>query len=581
MSYQRKIGAGVLAVLLTFVSVINVNAATYPDVQKHWAKDYIEKISENKLISGYEDGKFRPDNEVSRLEAIIMTCNLFNPDLIDKTYVANGNKWQSKLKQNNIPTWSWKYVVFALENQIIPSSDEMLSSLMSKTDKDVQIRALKYEAVVFLVNALGWTDERSTAVALKYKDTEDINPQARPYIDVLIRKGVIGDKGDNNGNFGAKKGVTRGEMALMLANSYRYAPRVTGNQPIAAANTTTDIANLPKNPVEVSTTTGVSASKTDDFVVVDGSVLLLSQSGNDVSLFITDNSGQSAVYTNRAENIQVQRVNTPIGLMEIKSGDRVRLLTTADKKVTSIILNENNVVRGLFSGTTTTVDIQVKTADRIINYPMAQQAIITLDGQPAKLTDFRVDDKVDVYLVNGKVNEVKATSGVGTTMRYTPADNRALRLKNAVIKELRLTTTGNRVIVEDADGRTYDLEVTYQTAIRYKNSKDDINALRVGYLVDVYATGNRADELLTYGEYKASKIDGVVANIDDRNNFMEIEVSRGRMVKVYYNSKTQIEDARGSLLNPTRIYRGDKVTVTGYEGIGGLDAGRIIVDIVY
>ena len=42
------------------------------DISRSWAKSMIEKLSENEIITGYPDGTFRPDKEVSREEACVM-----------------------------------------------------------------------------------------------------------------------------------------------------------------------------------------------------------------------------------------------------------------------------------------------------------------------------------------------------------------------------------------------------------------------------------------------------------------------------------------------------------------------------
>lgn len=39
------------------------------DLSGHWAKEYIEKLAGNEIINGYEDGTFRPQNNITRAEA--------------------------------------------------------------------------------------------------------------------------------------------------------------------------------------------------------------------------------------------------------------------------------------------------------------------------------------------------------------------------------------------------------------------------------------------------------------------------------------------------------------------------------
>lgn len=44
------------------------NEADYNDITDHWAKENIEKMTENGLLNGYPDGTFRPDEPIKRAE---------------------------------------------------------------------------------------------------------------------------------------------------------------------------------------------------------------------------------------------------------------------------------------------------------------------------------------------------------------------------------------------------------------------------------------------------------------------------------------------------------------------------------
>ena len=69
----------------------------FPDVGDHWAKESIAASFAAELIIGYPDGSFRPDNPVTRAEAVAMICraegrnaDLFSTDIefpdIDDSY---------------------------------------------------------------------------------------------------------------------------------------------------------------------------------------------------------------------------------------------------------------------------------------------------------------------------------------------------------------------------------------------------------------------------------------------------------------------------------------------------------------
>ncbi len=51
---------------------------TFGDIAGHWAEQYIERAAAKGWINGYEDGTFRPDQYITRAEAITLVNNILN-----------------------------------------------------------------------------------------------------------------------------------------------------------------------------------------------------------------------------------------------------------------------------------------------------------------------------------------------------------------------------------------------------------------------------------------------------------------------------------------------------------------------
>lgn len=65
----------------------NIPAATngetaFTDISSHWAKDYIAAFTQAGYISGYLDNTFRPDNNITRAEAVVIVNNLLGIDAL-------------------------------------------------------------------------------------------------------------------------------------------------------------------------------------------------------------------------------------------------------------------------------------------------------------------------------------------------------------------------------------------------------------------------------------------------------------------------------------------------------------------
>ena len=97
-----------LAVIgLTFVQpALAVNSKTYGPYKdvgtNHWAYDAVTYMTGKKIISGYSDGTFRPNNKVTRAEfakmmVLALDLKLHNPK--DKSFLDIG-------KDN----WAFKYI---------------------------------------------------------------------------------------------------------------------------------------------------------------------------------------------------------------------------------------------------------------------------------------------------------------------------------------------------------------------------------------------------------------------------------------------------------------------------------------
>jgi len=56
------------------------NTANFPDTQGHWAQPFITPLAEENLLAGYLDGTYRPDRPVARDEFAAVLRQSFNPD---------------------------------------------------------------------------------------------------------------------------------------------------------------------------------------------------------------------------------------------------------------------------------------------------------------------------------------------------------------------------------------------------------------------------------------------------------------------------------------------------------------------
>lgn len=54
------------------------NSTGFTDMNGHWAQSYVNKLSEMNIVSGYPDGTFRPENNVTRAEFVKLVASAFS-----------------------------------------------------------------------------------------------------------------------------------------------------------------------------------------------------------------------------------------------------------------------------------------------------------------------------------------------------------------------------------------------------------------------------------------------------------------------------------------------------------------------
>lgn len=578
MEFKKK---AVSVILCSAIIAANtgINYAAYTDTTRHWAKTYIEDLQSKQLISGYEDGSFKPDAPVSRLESAIMLSKLFAQQKIESTYEEKRGAWIEKFQKYNIPDWSWPYMVFAVENNILPGDDNTLSKIISPTDKNVQLNALRYEVSVFLVRALKLESEMSKTAVLKYNDTAEIIPQAIPYIDVLIKKGIISEKGDTNGNFGADRPITRAEISVMLSNAYKYSDKANPAASPDDQDTEPDentiepgtAPTLPTGPTPPSI--GSNIGQDNKYNVVQGEVGLITPAGDRMSIVIIGSDGIYKSFYNDIDDVEFKEGNASSSITDIKQGDIVKVLYEGTDKVVAVISQgQEQKVNGIFTSTGSGDVVQIMSDGILQSFLYDSQTKVTLDGQRSDIRAIRADDRLDIFVVAGKATQINA---------YSTAVNMT-RLKNLVITQVKIGTSESNITAQDSAGKEYSFVVTPETRIRINNSSKTVSDLQIGFETDIYANGSRADEIISYGNYNESVTEGTVYSIDDQNGFIEVEKQDGSIIKVYYSRSTQIEDVRsGNLIDARKIFRGDGVIVVGIEQMGSIEAKRIMVTMKY
>lgn len=213
----------ILATFLSAVTLISCSsalAADYSDVnQSAWYASYVNKISELNAFSGYEDGTFRPDNQITQEEFIKTVVCLICGELNESNAPTVKNTWNSKWS-----SWAIPYLDKAFELGLITEQDTMF--------KLAGIPCNRGEMAKVITRAVEYLKEDSVADTSTYitklKDYNRIKEEYKPYVLQAYAKGIL--SGYDDGTFRDDGLLTRAEASSVLVRLIDKNERVNSDE---------------------------------------------------------------------------------------------------------------------------------------------------------------------------------------------------------------------------------------------------------------------------------------------------------------------------------------------------------------
>lgn len=169
---------------------------TFSDVLGHWGKRSIILAAEQKLVSGYPDGTFKPDSPVTRAEFTVMLAGALQ---LDGTEAPLNFKDQDK-----IGTWAKRAVGLAVQAGNVSGYKD------GSFRPNAQITRAEMAAMIARAMKLSLDANASTGFA----DDADIAEWAKGAVEAIRKRGIVSGRGDNN--FVPNGTATRAEAVVTL-----------------------------------------------------------------------------------------------------------------------------------------------------------------------------------------------------------------------------------------------------------------------------------------------------------------------------------------------------------------------------
>lgn len=178
-------------------------AIAFKDITTHWAKSSIERAAALGIITGYDDGTFRPQAKVTRAEFTAMITRAFA--------LQSTNGVTPKFADaDKIPSWASTFVAEAAAAGVV-------SGFADGTFRPDQL-ITRAEMTAIIVRAAGIAT--NPAAQPTFADASQVAAWAKPAVAAAVEAGIV--KGSAGNRFAPLDQASRAEAAVMLVGAVEY-----------------------------------------------------------------------------------------------------------------------------------------------------------------------------------------------------------------------------------------------------------------------------------------------------------------------------------------------------------------------
>ncbi len=165
-----------------------------------WAYNAITDLCRKKVVSGYGDGTFKPDANITREEFVALVIKAFNISL------SSGNSEFSDVPEDH---WATQYIKTAVDNGIVSGIGNNMFGTGNKITRE-DMCVIIYNCIKSLNIGIG------DMGAVTFTDEDSIADYAKEAVSKLQRARIV--NGMENGEFMPKGFATRAQAAQIIYN---------------------------------------------------------------------------------------------------------------------------------------------------------------------------------------------------------------------------------------------------------------------------------------------------------------------------------------------------------------------------
>lgn len=575
------------------------------DSQYEWCAPQIEAMNAAGYINGYEDGTYRPDNKVTKLECIALFARAMgsadenNDEILELAH----SQFDSALSNSGL-SWGNDELAYMMYKGAMTAAD-LITYINGDTKNQPMTRG---EAAVIITKAMGGDSSATSdsSVSLHYKDAREIPSNILQYVKFVTDNGIMNGIDDA---FCADGTVTRSQIAVMLSRvtekcdySFKKA-RVnsvdtensvisytvnggsiteysyTDDTQFAVKGTLVTVDSIPNNVdvlVQFSGSTPVlfdAMSKYgDEEITAIFSGYNSSSTTMTINVKLSENSTNIKSYTADI-NVPVTYGGSPATIKTLKSGDSI-VLSMSDGKVRAITAVEK--VTEIKSAKITDLEIDgndsymtISSADSAYDgkkYPISANVSVIKNNKDADMTSVYVGDTVNLTVRYGEITKINATALSNTV--------------EGIITNISIGKTSEITLNVSGKEQTYQIPVN--CTIEKNGEASDVYALRLDDTVKVTVQSGAIISIKSVASNTAvkGKVSGSVTAVNSSYKFISVMTDDSSTpVNVYVNASTKYTVIRGNSNNASlsTISTGDTVECYITASNGAYVASDIVI----
>ena len=474
---MKKVLSLVLTAVLVLACVTPAFAIGFSDVDNNysWAQDAIASLSEQEIITGYEDGTFKPGKSITRQEAIALFSRSLgasqdvNASIVDLSYGI----YEADIVGCE-DSYAAKQGAYMIYRKVLTAAE--VKEYLLAENRNLELK--RYEAATLIAKALGadaWL-AANTSYIVEFADKDDIPARALGYVYYATELGIMNGMGDNM--FGPNETVTRAQIAVMIQRILN----------------TMEFTYLRGMISSVDTLMNNLSIKTD---------------AGEVEKFGIGNSG--AIYL---DGNKVALTDLEVGMECVFTFSRDALY-----QIDAITYEGDEVVVGAYRGKTTTnagttitlaeVHVDAPTTNK---YKLAANVVIEYEGEAASLTDIGTGDFV-VLTISG---------GLGVSVSASPKE---AKISSVVIEDIQTSANGVELTVSTKEGDTVVYTLANDVTLHRNNVKAEPSALAIGDTAQLTLTYGMVTGIMAMGKEKNTE--GTIEEITISQNTSYITIAKG------------------------------------------------------